>query len=74
MYRCYFDEENCKLYKSGYEDSFEEYVGDCLWNAVLYELDLNKLEEICEADADDIIKEIDGDDYYLINGEVLEEE
>ena len=26
MYKYYFAEENCILYKSGYEGSFEEYI------------------------------------------------
>ena len=74
MYKYYFDEENCILYKSGYEGSFEEYIGDCLWNAGLYDLDLDVLEEISEEDADDIIKEMDGDEYYLVDGDVMEED
>ena len=73
MYKYYFDEENCILYKSGYEGSFEEYIGDCLWNAVLHELSTDGLEEISEEEADDIIKEMEGDEYDLVDGYVLED-
>ena len=34
-YRYYFDEDKGILYKSGYQGSLEEYIGDCLWNYVL---------------------------------------
>lgn len=74
MYKYYFDEEKCILYKSGYECSFEEYIGYCLWNAVLYELNMKELEEISEEEADDIIKEMEGDEYYIVDGCVLEED
>lgn len=74
MYKYYFDVEYCILYKSGYKGSYEEYIGNCLWNAVLYDPNLDELEEISEEDADDIIKEMDGDEYYLVDGEVMEED
>lgn len=70
MYKYYFDEEFCILYKSGYEGSFEEYIGECLWNAVCCELNTDRLVELSEEDADDIIKEMDGDEYFLVDGEV----
>lgn len=74
MYKYYFAEENCILYKSGYEGSFEEYIGNCLWNAVRYELSMEGLEEINEEEADNIIKEMEGDEYFLVDGCVLEED
>lgn len=74
MYKYYFDEENCTLYKSGYEGSFEEYIGDCLWNAVCYVLSMDGLEEISEEDADDLIKEMEGDEYNLVDGDITEED
>lgn len=72
-YKYYFDEENCILYKSGYEGSLEEYIEGRLWNAVSYEDLIDSLVEVNEEEADDIIKEIEGDEYDLVDGYVLED-
>lgn len=72
MYKYYLDEENCILYKSGYEGSLEEYIGDCLWNAVWYEELIDGLVEIDAEEADDLIKEFEGDDFKLVDGNVLD--
>lgn len=71
MYKYYFDETNCILYKSGYEGSLEEYIENCEWNAVDYDELIDGLTEISEEEADDIIKEIEGDEYDLVDGYVL---
>lgn len=73
MYKYYFDEENCILYKSGYVGSLEEYIADGIWNAVSYENLIGGLKELTEEEADDIIKEIEGDEYDLVDGYVLED-
>lgn len=72
-YRYYFDEENCILYKSGYEGSLEEYIEGRLWNAVSYEDLIDSLVEVSEEEADAILKEIEGDEYDLVDGYVLED-
>ncbi|MBR5595872.1 MAG: hypothetical protein IKW30_00500 [Lachnospiraceae bacterium] len=72
-YRYYFDEDKGILYKSGYQGSLEEYIGDCLWNYVLCEELLDMLTEVTEEEADNIIKEIEGDEYDLVDGYVLED-
>mgnify|MGYP000908731231 FL=1 len=59
------------LFKSGYEGSLEEYVGDCKWNPVEYKELKNNLVEISEKQADNKIKEIEGDEYDLVDGYVL---
>ena len=74
MYKYYFDEENCILYKSGYEGSFEEYICQDIWNAVCVDLSVEELVELKEEDADDLIKEMEGDEYKLVDGWVLIEE
>lgn len=74
MYKYYFDEEKFKLYKSGYEGSFEEYICEDIWNAVCCELDTDELIELDEEDADDFIKEKEGDEYCLVDGCVYIEE
>lgn len=56
------------MYKSGYESSFEEYIGDCFWNAICFELSTEGLEEISEDEADEFIKEMEGDEYNLVDG------
>lgn len=71
MYRYYFSEENGVLFKSGYEGSLEEYVGDCKWNPVEYKELINHLVEISEKQADDKIKKIEGNEYDLVDGYVL---
>lgn len=71
-YKYYFDEENCTLYKSGYEGSLEEYIADGLWNYAEYEKLIENLTLISEYEADDIIKEMEGDEYDLIDGEVID--
>lgn len=71
MYRYYFSEEKGVLFKSGYEESLEEYVGDCKWNPVKYKELKKHLVEISEKQADDKIKEIEGDEYDLVDGYVL---
>lgn len=73
MYKYYFDEENCILYKSTAPGNLEEYIEHCEWNAVNYEKLIANLQEISEEEADDIIKEIEGDDYDLIDGYVLQD-
>ena len=73
MYKYYFDEENCSLYKSSCPGSLEEYIMDCRWNAVIYENLINGLKEISEEEADEIIKEFEGDEYDLVDGYVLED-
>lgn len=73
MYKYYFDEENCILYKSRYVGSLEEYIADGIWNAVSYENLIGGLKELTEEEADDIIKEIEGDEYDLVDGYVLED-
>lgn len=59
------------LFKSGYEGSLEEYVGDCKWNSVEYKELINHLVEISEKQADDKIKKIEGNEYNLVDGYVL---
>ena len=71
MYRYYFSEENGVLFKSGYEGNLEEYVGDCKWNPVEYKELKKHLVEISEKQADKKIKEIEGDEYDLVDGYVL---
>ena len=71
-YKYYFDEENCILYKSGYEGSLEEYIADGLWNYAEYETLIENLTLISEYEADDLIKEMEGDEYDLIDGEVID--
>ena len=71
-YKYYFDEENCILYKSGYEGSLEEYIADGLWNYAEYEALIENLTLISEYEADDLIKEMEGDEYDLIDGEVID--
>lgn len=74
MYKYYFDEDNCTLYKSGCEGCFEEYIYQGLWNAVCVELSTVDLVELNEEDADDLIKEMEGDEYKLVDGCVLIED
>lgn len=71
-YKYYFDEENCILYKSGYEGSLEEYIVDGLWNYAEYDALIENLTLISEYEADDLIKEMEGDEYVLIDGEVID--
>lgn len=71
-YKYYFDEENCILYKFGYEGSLEEYIADGLWNYAEYEALIENLTLISEYEADDLIKEMEGDEYDLIDGEVID--
>ena len=71
MYRYYFSKEKGVLFKSGYEGSLEKYVGDCKWNPVEYKELKNHLVEISEKQADNKIKEIEGDEYDLVDGYVL---
>lgn len=73
MYRYYLDEENCILYKSGSLGSLEEYIENCEWNTVNYEDLISNLKEISEEEADDFIKELEGDDYDLVDGYVLQD-
>lgn len=72
MYKYYYDEEEATLYKSSYPGSLEEYIGDCSWNLSNYSI-VDKLVEVSEEEADDIIKKLEGDDYDLIDGYVLED-
>lgn len=72
-YKYYFDDENCILYKSGYEGSLEEYIGDGLWNLADYESLIGMLRKVGDLEADEIIKEIEGDEYDLVDGYVLED-
>lgn len=73
MYRYYLDEENCVLYKSGSPGSLEEYIENCEWNTVSYKDLIGGLKEISEEEADDFIKELEGDDYDLVDGYVLQD-
>ena len=72
-YEYYFDDENCVLYKSGYEGSLEEYIGDGMWNLADYESLIGTLRKVGDLEADEIIKEIEGDEYDLVDGYVLED-
>lgn len=73
MYRYYFDEENCILYKSSALGNLEEYIENCEWNTVSYEKLIAGLKEVSEEEADEIIKGIEGDEYDLVDGYVLED-
>ncbi len=73
MIKYFFDEENCILYKSTGEGNLEEYIERCEWNVVSYDKLIANLQEISEEEADDIIKEIEGDDYDLVEGYVLQD-
>jgi len=73
MYKYYFDEEKCILYKSTALGNLEEYIERCEWNVVNYDKLIANLQEISEEEADDIIKEIEGDDYDLVDGYVLQD-
>jgi len=72
MYKYYFDEENCILYKSGGCGSLKEYIENGEWNLADYAL-VESLVEVSEEEADEIIKEIEGDEYDLVDGYVLED-
>ena len=73
MYQYYLDEENCILYKSAAPGSLEEYIENCEWNTVSYRELIGGLKEISEEEADDFIKELEGDDYDLVDGYVLQD-
>ena len=71
MYTYYFNEETCTLYKYAGGDIAEEYIEDAIeWNVVGINA-IEGLEPISEEDADDIIKEFEGDEYDLVDGYVL---
>ena len=70
MYTYYFDEEKCILYKSTGGSFVEEYIENGEWNLVGCDR-IEGLQAISEEDADDIIKEIEGDEFDLIDGYVL---
>lgn len=50
----------------------EEYIADGLWNYAEYEALIENLTLISEYEADDLIKEMEGDEYVLIDGEVID--
>lgn len=71
MYEYYFDEENCILYKYTEGAFVEQYVEDVIeWSLVGIDA-IKGLEPISEEEADAIIKEIEGDEYDLVDGYVL---
>lgn len=64
-YSC--DEERNTLYKSTGGAFVEEYIGDVLWNLIGVGEMKNALL-ISDEDADDIIKELESDEYDLVDG------
>lgn len=72
MYTYYFDEESCILYKSTGGACVEEYIGKGEWNLTGSDR-IKGLKALTEEEADDIIKEIEGDEYDLVDGYVLED-
>lgn len=72
MYTYYFDDEKCILYKSTGGAFVEEYIENAKWNTV-GNYRIKGLKPISEEEADDIIKEIEGDEYDLVDGYVLED-
>lgn len=65
-----------KLYKLDYsleakEDQLYAYMGDCFWSQVPNQSRLRMaLRRIEEYEAQEIIEEIEGSDYYLLDGQV----
>lgn len=72
MYTYYFDEESCILYKSTGGACVEEYIEKGEWNLTGSDR-IKGLKALTEEEADDIIKEIEGDEYDLVDGYVLED-
>ncbi len=71
MYTYYFNEETCTLYKYSGGAFAEEYIDFAIeWRVVGIDA-IEGLEPISEEDADDIIKEFEGDEYDLVDGYVL---
>ena len=71
VYKYYFNEETCTLYKSTDSAFVEEYIDDAIeWHLVGVDA-IAGLEPISEEEADDIIKEFEGDEYDLVDGYVL---
>ena len=71
MYTYYFNEETCTLYKYSGGAFAEAYIDDAIeWRVVGID-EIEGLESISEEDADDIIKEFEGDEYDLVDGYVL---
>ena len=73
MCKYYIDEENCILYKASVPGSLEKYIKNCEWNIVSYKDLIGGLKEVSVEEADNIIKEIEGDEYDLIGGYVLDD-
>lgn len=71
MYTYYFNEETCTLYKYSGGEFAEEYIDDAIEWRVVGINGIEGLEPISEEDADDIIKEFEGDEYDLVDGYVL---
>ena len=71
MYKYYFNEETCTLYKYTDGAFVEEYIDGAMeWMLVGVDA-IAGLEPISEEEADDIIKEFEGDEYDLVDGYVL---
>ena len=71
MYTYYFNKETCTLYKYSGGAFAEEYIDDAIEWRVVGINEIEGLEPISEEDADDIIKEFEGDEYDLVDGYVL---
>lgn len=60
-----------KMFWKNLHTLFYTLLGDCKWNPVEYKELKNHLVEISEKQADNKIKEIEGDEYDLVDGYVL---
>lgn len=71
MYKYYFNEDTCTLYKYSGGSFAEEYIDDAIEWRIVGVSEIDGLPTISEEDADDIIKEFEGDGYDLVDGYVL---
>lgn len=71
MYTYYFNEETCMLYKHSGGAFAEEYIDFAKEWKVVDLQEIEGLPVISEEDADDLIKEFEGDEYDLIDGEIV---
>lgn len=71
MYTYYFNDETCTLYKYTDGGFVEEYIDGAMEWMLVGVGAIDGLEPISEEDADDIIKEFEGDEYDLVDGYVL---
>ena len=74
MNKYYFDEEKRILYKSDVPGNLMEFVAqNVMWDNPKQKTTFSDLREISEEEADDVIKEIAGVEYDIIDGYVLKD-